>query len=101
MFRHFSEKLSEEQILAWADDHYRRTGKWPTTGSGPVLDSPSEDWRAVHAALRGGGGGLPGGSSSALLLAEHRRQRGHKPAAPARVSRLACAAGPCHTGAVC
>ena len=31
--------LTVTSILAWADEHHRRTGKWPTNQSGPVRDS--------------------------------------------------------------
>src|SRR5262249_14050324 len=36
--------LSEEQILAWADAHHARTGKWPTILSGPVPEAPGDTW---------------------------------------------------------
>src|SRR5262249_52622349 len=29
--------LSKRKILAWADQHYERTGKWPNVNSGPVF----------------------------------------------------------------
>src|SRR6266568_4544631 len=29
-----------EQILAWADAHYERTGSWPNHLSGPIADAP-------------------------------------------------------------
>jgi DNA-binding NarL/FixJ family response regulator len=66
--------LTIEQILAWADEHYRRTGSWPTVRSGPVYGAPpGQTWRAIQAALRHGCRGLPGGDSLAQLL---RRERG-------------------------
>ncbi len=64
--------LTEKQILAWADAHHRRTGDWPTGGSGPVFDAPGEDWRRLRDSLFEGTRGLPGGSSIARLLATHR-----------------------------
>jgi hypothetical protein len=67
--------LTEEQILAWADAHQRRTGSWPTGRSGPIAGTPGETWTAVQMALRNGLRGLPGGSSLPLLLAEHRGAR--------------------------
>ena len=74
-------RLTLEQILEWADAHYRRTGKWPQVRSGPVLDSPGETWMAVEAALVNGCRGLPGGFSLAKLLSEKRgiRNRGSLP----------------------
>jgi hypothetical protein len=68
-------ELSEEQILAWADAHYARTGKWPGGQSGRVFDAPREKWPNLEAALRNGCRGLPGHSSLAQLLAERRGVR--------------------------
>jgi hypothetical protein len=67
--------LTVGRILAWADRHHRRTGRWPSAASGPVLDAPGEHWRALDSALRYGFRGLPGGSSLARLLAPCRRGR--------------------------
>ena len=66
---HAAPPLTEAQILAWADAHRERTGRWPTLHSGPVADAPGERWSAVEAALTSGCRGLPGGSSVARLLA--------------------------------
>jgi hypothetical protein len=60
--------LTEEQILVWAQAHYRRTGAWPRVKGGPVADAPGETWLAVESALREGLRGLPGSSSLAQLL---------------------------------
>ena len=69
-------KLSEEQILAWADAHRARTGRWPKHTSGPIVGAPGETWGAVSAALKAGHRGLlPGGSTLAGLLAAHRGVR--------------------------
>ena len=70
--------LSEEQILAWADAHYQRTGTWPTDKSGPVFEAPGETWAGVQAALYMGRRGMPGGSGLARLLAEKRAVRNIK-----------------------
>jgi hypothetical protein len=75
--------LTPRQILAWADQHWRRTGEWPRPCDGPVKESPQERWRAIDGALRTGRRGLPGGSSLAQLLAECRGRRNR-----ARLSRL-------------
>jgi hypothetical protein len=61
--------LTENKIVAWAREHRRRMGGWPTTLSGPVAARPGETWRQVNAALREGARGLPGGSSLGRLLA--------------------------------
>jgi hypothetical protein len=68
-------RLTEEQILAWADAHRERTGKWPTRASGPIADAPGETWQAVEMGLYRGQRGFPGGSSLAQLLTEKRDAR--------------------------
>src|SRR3989338_7409197 len=50
-------------ILKWANEHYKRTGKWPKENSGPVIGMKGENWEAISTALRVGLRGLPGGSS--------------------------------------
>ncbi|HVA50494.1 MAG TPA: hypothetical protein VNH11_29370 [Pirellulales bacterium] len=65
-------RLTEAMILAWADDHYRRTGLWPQTHSGRVAAAPHTRWSAVSKGLREGRRGLPGGSSLAQLLKQRR-----------------------------
>ena len=67
--------LTVEQILAWADAHHARTGRWPHTKSGPVEGAPGEAWGNIDNALRLGRRGLPGGDSLARLL-DRRRARG-------------------------
>ena len=69
--------LEVEQVLAWADKHYQRTGKWPTKTAGEVHDAPSESWGIVDGSLSKGRRGLPGGSSLAQLLSEKRGVRNH------------------------
>jgi hypothetical protein len=64
-------KLTVAEILRWADAHHERTGRWPSTASGPVRDAPGEGWRAVNLSLRNGYRGLPGGDSLARLLVRH------------------------------
>jgi superfamily II DNA or RNA helicase len=67
--------LTEKQILKWADEHHRRTDKWPGAKSGPVKAAQDETWSGVNAALEIGLRGLPGGGSLAKLLSEHRGVR--------------------------
>lgn len=43
--------LTIPQILAWADAHQRRTGKWPTIASGQVVEAVDENWGAINNAL--------------------------------------------------
>jgi hypothetical protein len=77
--------ISEEEVLSWADAHQRRTGRWPTSASGPVVDAPGETWRAVDEALRLGLRGLPSGISLAQLLASERGARNHQRLPPLTV----------------
>ena len=65
-------RLTYKQILKWADTHYRRTGEWPKQSSGPLLNSPGDNWRAIDMAMRLGNRGLRDGSSIAMLLAKRR-----------------------------
>jgi superfamily II DNA or RNA helicase len=62
-----------DQVLAWADAHHSRTGKWPTERSGFVVEAPGDTWKAIDRALQAGVRGLPGGSSLARLIREQRR----------------------------
>ena len=64
--------LTVNQILAWADAHYKRTGKWPAERCGRITAVQNETWGAVCGALSKGVRGLPGGTTLALLLYERR-----------------------------
>lgn len=66
------------QILAWADAHFERTGKWPERKSGRVWETADEKWQNIDMALRQGLRGLRPGSSLARLLSEHRGKRNRK-----------------------
>jgi hypothetical protein len=80
--------LTEEQVLRWADAHRRRTGKWPSSESGPVAGVPGRTWQAVNRALARGSGGLPGGSSLARLLAQRRGKRNQALAPPLTAGQI-------------
>jgi len=70
------------EILAWADAHYERTGKWPSKDSGRIQDAPRvETWMAMQMALSQGHRGLRPGMTLAGLLEKHRgvRNRMHLP----------------------
>jgi hypothetical protein len=69
-------RLTYAQILEWADEYRRRTGRWPTQRAGRVPGG-GLTWAALTQALREGLRGLPGGDSLAGLLA---RERGAQPA---------------------
>jgi hypothetical protein len=64
-------KLTDKTILAWADSHCRRTGKWPVRFSGRILDSPGDTWQAVHEALQKGCRGV----SERMTLAQFLRKK--------------------------
>jgi hypothetical protein len=81
-------RLTIEQLLAWADAHFARTGEWPSSGSGPVPDAPGENWRAINQALRVGARGLPVGSSLARLLGERRGRRAKPRQPPLTVEQI-------------
>src|SRR5262245_47113334 len=68
--------LTEAQILAWADAHRRRTGRWPTAASGPVRAAAGKTWAAINVDLIEGYRGLPGGDSLSRLLDRRRRASG-------------------------
>jgi hypothetical protein len=64
-------RLGARQILAWAREYLKETGRRPNSRSGPIAQSPGETWMAVDNALRKGSRGLPGGSSLAQLLRKY------------------------------
>lgn len=72
-----SRPLTIQQILQWADAHYRSTGAWPKVNSGVLRSAPDENWSAISAALTAGCRGLSSGSSLARLLAEQRGVPNH------------------------
>jgi hypothetical protein len=79
---------TSEQILAWADTHRERTGKWPTGKSGPIAEAPGETWLAVESALVDGKRGLPGGDSISRLLVRSRGWRNKQALPTLRLSRI-------------
>jgi hypothetical protein len=60
--------LSVERILAWAEAHDRRAGRWPRRADGAILEAPGETWNAVIIALQRGARGLPRGETFHQLL---------------------------------
>jgi hypothetical protein len=65
-------RLTLQQILIWADAHYRRLGRWPRRTSGPIFCTGGETWARVDNCLQQGDRGLPGGLTLAQLLAQRR-----------------------------
>jgi hypothetical protein len=80
--------LTTDQILAWADAHYERTGKWPRVLEGPIENVPGETWSGVENALRAGLRGLTGGSSLAALLSDQRGKSHRKNRPPLTLDQL-------------
>ena len=73
------QKFTMEQVLAWADAWYARTGDWPYILSGEIPGSGGVNWGSVDRAFRFGRGMLPGGSSLAHFLASRRGVVRHPP----------------------
>jgi hypothetical protein len=88
-------RLTVAQILAWADAHHQRRGRWPTQHSGPVTGASGQTWKRLDAALRSGSRGLPGGDSLARLLARERGAR-NRASAPALTVRKVLAWADAH-----
>jgi len=57
-------RLTTRRILALADNHRVRTGKWPSASSGFVAGADGETWQAVNLPLHEGLRGLPAGTRS-------------------------------------
>jgi hypothetical protein len=81
-------RLTEAQILRWADRHFGRTGRWPHRRSGPIPDAPGENWQKVQNALTFGLRGLEGGASLAWLLAKHGRKRNRRALPPLTMEQI-------------
>jgi hypothetical protein len=90
-------RLCVAQILAWADAHYERTGRWPDKRSGPIHEAPQETWSGISNALHQGNRGLAPGSSLPRLLAEHRRVRNPKGLPPLTEAQILAWAEAHHT----
>ena len=70
--------LALEQVLAWADAHHERTGRWPTCTSGPIPEAPGDTWAGLNESFGNGTRGLAGYGSLARFLARHRGVRNGK-----------------------
>jgi hypothetical protein len=71
--------LNQEQILAWADAYFARTGFRPSQGAFNAALPRGESWGAINSALVKGHRGLPGGDSLQGLLRRHRPHMGASP----------------------
>ncbi len=65
-------RLTDKQILAWADVHRKVTGMWPSPRSGAVTGAPGETWASIQQCLRLGFRGLKGGRTLLALLRARR-----------------------------
>jgi hypothetical protein len=66
------ERLSRDQILAWADAFFENEGHWPNQSSGPVAEKTNLNWRKINNAMHYGLRGLEKGTSLAQLFEEER-----------------------------
>ncbi|MCI0364830.1 MAG: hypothetical protein L0219_13205 [Phycisphaerales bacterium] len=81
-------RLTIRQILQWADDHYERTGEWPSRQSGKVLPDAHERWSTIDSKLQRGGRGLRGGSTLVRVLSTHRRVQYRRRGLPLSVEQM-------------
>lgn len=61
-------KLTERQILAWAEAFHNQIGYWPTRKDGSIPHSCGETWSAIENGLKHGGRGLRGGTTLSQLI---------------------------------
>ena len=74
---HRQPRLSVAQILKWADEFHRTTGRWPKNSqTADLIPGTDDSWTTVDSALRAGRRGLRR-SSLARLLEKHRGVRNH------------------------
>jgi hypothetical protein len=67
-------QIKAEEILAWADAHYARQGKWPTCDSG-VIFGMVRTWKSIDSRLRKGLQRPRDRTTLAKFLAKHRDAR--------------------------
>jgi hypothetical protein len=60
-------RLTARQALRWADDHRRRTGRWPTCCCGAVPAAPGHTWAGIDQAMRSSHRGFAGGDTLSRL----------------------------------
>ena len=88
--------LTIPMILKWADSHHRRTGEWPITRSGPILEQPDRTWEGVASALVKGLCGMKGGDSLHRLLTRERKIVDSRRKVPDLTKAQDPSAGPIH-----
>ncbi|MCH8806726.1 MAG: hypothetical protein IH986_11640 [Planctomycetes bacterium] len=67
-----SPSLTVRRVLAWADAHRKRTGRWPAARSGAIPEARGETWAKVAQAMHAGFRGLDGSLSLAQALVKYR-----------------------------
>jgi hypothetical protein len=65
-------RLTEEMILAWADEWFETHGSYPTAHSGRIGEQGPDTWSALDQCLRLGLRSLPGGTSLCKLITSNR-----------------------------
>ena len=60
--------------MVWADNWFKREGKYPVVLSGNIPETMGEAWSNIQTLLRVGLHGLPGGSSLSRLLKKSGRK---------------------------
>lgn len=70
--------MTLEQVLKWADAHYKRTGQWPAAKSGGAIpEAPGETWANIVNVMSIGCRGFDGSLSLAQALLKHRGKSHH------------------------
>ena len=67
--------LSEELVLKWVKEHFKKFKRWPVTKSGWLFNHPEENWAAIDVGMRNARRGFPRKDSLSRLL---RRTYGKK-----------------------
>jgi hypothetical protein len=70
MNKAYGRPLTEEIIVMWVAEWYKKKKTWPNALSGAIPDSDGDTWTGINQALYHGFRNLPGGSSLGNLVAE-------------------------------
>jgi hypothetical protein len=80
--------LTISQILEWADEYHRQTGRWPVVKSPNIGLPRGEKWSLLDNNLRLGQRDLPKDWSLAKLLAAHRSKRNSRDLPPLTIGEI-------------
>jgi hypothetical protein len=89
--------LTEQQIVGWIETHRDRTGRWPASSTGRVLDAPDESWLGISLALMRGSRGLETRSSLKELVRKRRELEDSTDLPPLSMPRILNWLGAFHT----